>query len=164
MDYRIVPATNGFVKQISAIWETGWQEAHANIVPPQLAKLRNRQSFTERALENVGGTAVAIDGTTVLGFCMVKQDELYQMYVSPDARGTGVAQALINEAENRVRANGYATAWLACAVGNERAGRFYEKSGWINTGRTIVELDTSSGPFHLEVWRFEKDLHLNEAG
>lgn len=164
MEYRIKPATNGFVEQISAIWETGWHEAHTDLVPPKLAELRNSESFAERALENLGGTTMAIDGTMVLGFCMVKEDELYQMYVSRNARGSGVAQALISDAENRIRANGYASAWLACAVGNERAGRFYEKSGWINTGRTVVDLDTSSGPFPLEVWRLEKHLHLSEVG
>ena len=127
-------------------------------MPPTLAELRTTQSFLERTLENVGGTAMAIEGKTVLGFCMVKEDELYQMYVSRGARGSGVAQALIRDAENRMRADGHASAWLACAVGNERAGRFYEKSGWVNSGRAVVELDTPSGPFPLEVWRFEKEL------
>lgn len=164
MDYSIKPATDGLVEQISAIWETSWHEAHAEIVPPELAELRNTQSFLERTSENIESTVIAIDGTTVLGFCMVKEDELYQMYVSRGARGSGVAQALMSDAERRIRSNGYASAWLACAVGNERAGRFYEKSGWTNMGRTVVELDTSSGPFPLEVWRFERDLHLNEVG
>ena len=91
---------------------------------------------------------------------MVTEDELYQMYVSRDARGTGIAQALITDAENRIRGAGQPSAWLACAVGNERAGRFYEKSGWINSGQTIVELDTSSEAFPLEVWKFVKDLNL----
>ena len=51
---------------------------------------------------------------------------------------------------------GYDTAWLACAIGNDRAARFYEKSGW-HIARTFVsELPVPDGIFPLEVWRYEK--------
>jgi hypothetical protein len=32
-----------------------------------------------------------------LGFCMLKDDELYQLYVAAEARGVGAAAAVINE-------------------------------------------------------------------
>ncbi len=49
-------------------------------------------------------------------------------------------------------------AWLACAVGNTRAARFYEKSGWRNAGTFVMMTDTSNGPFPVDQWRFEKRL------
>ena len=49
-------------------------------------------------------------------------------------------------------------AWLACAIGNDRAARFYEKCGWTRMGTMINEAETSRGPFSLEVWRYEKQL------
>jgi len=159
MDYTLEFPTEGQARQICAIWESGWHEAHAEIVPTRLRELRTAKSFFDRTIENLSSTRIASDGSNVLGFCMVKENELYQMYVSPLARGSGVAQALIEDAENRINAAGHNTAWLACALGNERAGRFYEKSGWTNAGRQVVDLDTSEGAFSMEVWRFEKQLN-----
>jgi hypothetical protein len=49
-------------------------------------------------------------------------------------------------------------AWLACAIGNERAARFYEKRGWMRAGNMINELETPGGRFRLKVWRYEKRL------
>jgi hypothetical protein len=43
-------------------------------------------------------------------------------------------------------------------VGNHRAARFYEKSGWRLAGTVVDPAETSSGPFPLEVWRYEKRL------
>ena len=55
-------------------------------------------------------------------------------------------------------AQGVARAWLACAMGNNRAARFYEKCEWENVGISTEHMETSEGPFALDVWRFEKTL------
>ncbi len=158
MDYTLERPTHKHVPQIAEIWEAGWHEAHAEIVPPDLRRLRTSESFLERAEVYLPSTRIAQTGHEVLGLSMTKEDELYQMYVSPRARGSGVARALIKDAECRIRDSGHSTAWLACAVGNERAKRFYEKSGWVDKGCHSVELETTEGPFPLQVWRFEKRL------
>jgi GNAT superfamily N-acetyltransferase len=93
-----------------------------------------------------------------VGFCIVRGDELYQLFVSAQSRGSGVAAALIADAEARLSATGAETAWLACAIGNERAARFYEKCGWHRAGTTMNQVETSNGTFPLEVWRYEKSL------
>jgi len=159
MDFSLEIATDQQAQQICTIWESGWHDAHSEIVPQRLCELRTTKSFIQRTAENLDHTRVAVSKSTVLGFCMVKEDELYQMYVSEIARGTGVAQALMGDAENRIRTNGHNRAWLACAVGNERAARFYEKSGWVNAGLEVIDLDTSTGTFPLEVWKFERSLN-----
>ena len=92
------------------------------------------------------------------GFCVLKGEELYQLFVSSEAHGSGVAAALIAEAEARLAERGVETAWLACAMGNDRAARFYEKSGWRLAGTFVNSAETSSGPFPLEEWRYEKRL------
>jgi len=92
------------------------------------------------------------------GFCILKDDEVYQLYVSAQSRGAGVAGALAADAEARLAERGVKKAWLACAIGNERAARFYEKSGWHRVGNMISVLQTAEGPFSLEVWRYEKVL------
>ena len=93
-----------------------------------------------------------------IGFYVLKGDELYQFYVSSSARGSGIAAVLMADAETRLREMGVHTAWLACAIGNDRAARFYEKCGWIRTGAVNDDLEVPGGTFALEVWRYEKSL------
>ena len=64
----------------------------------------------------------------------------------------------MEDAEARLSRNGVETAWLACAIGNDRAARFYEKRGWHRAGTMMNMAETSDGPFQLEVWRYEKAL------
>ena len=72
--------------------------------------------------------------------------------------GLRTSPRLIADAEARLIEEGVEVAWLACAIGNHRAARFYEKSGW-HLARTFVSpLDTGAGIFLLEVWRYEKTL------
>lgn len=89
---------------------------------------------------------------------MLREDELYQFYVGAGARGTGVASVLIADAEALLAARGVATARLDCAIGNVRAARFYEKSGWRRSATIVSTLATPSGVFEVDVWRYEKEL------
>ena len=57
-----------------------------------------------------------------------------------------------------MRDAGVRVAWLSCAIGNERAARFYEKRGWRRVGTVVEGLTLATGPFELEVWRYEKSL------
>ncbi|MDJ0821952.1 MAG: GNAT family N-acetyltransferase [Paracoccaceae bacterium] len=163
MQHRLDTASPQLVPQIVAIWHAGWHATHAALVPEELTRRRTPEEFLQRAKANLADTRVAVLGGDVMGFCMVRRDELYQMYVANLARGTGVAQTLIADAEGRMLENGHHTAWLDCAIGNDRAVRFYEKTGWQNKGRRTTQLDTSTGPFALEVLRFEKPLGLKIA-
>jgi ribosomal protein S18 acetylase RimI-like enzyme len=146
------------IEQLAQIWFDGWRDAHAALVPEELARVRTIDNFRERLPELLPNTRVVGDVGAPLGFSITKDDELYQLYVSADARGKGVAKSLIEEVEERLAASGYETAWLACAIGNDRAARFYEKSGWHNARTFVSELPVPNGPIFLEVWRYEKDL------
>jgi GNAT superfamily N-acetyltransferase len=142
---------------LAQLWFDGWQDAHARIVPDELRRARTLVSFRERMRAGLADARVVGPKGAPLGFAMLKGDELYQLYVAAaGVRGTGVAAALIADAEARIAATGAATAWLACAIGNERAARFYEKSGWHRTGVVTSRLETPDGIFPLDVWRYEK--------
>jgi GNAT superfamily N-acetyltransferase len=151
-------AEHGEIDQIAKLWYDGWIDAHARIVPAELTRIRTLESFKERIADALPGVRVAGSSGDPLGFCIVRDNELYQLFVAARARGTGVAAALMADAEALFRAGGVATAWLACAIGNDRAARFYEKCGWCRVGTMINHAETSQGVFPLEVWRYEKRL------
>lgn len=146
------------IDQLADIWCRGWQDAHAQILPAELKRLRTLESFRERLRVAIESVRAAGPSGAPVGFAMIKGDELYQLYVSAQSRGTGIAAALIADVEARLAENGVETAWLACAIGNDRAARFYEKCGWRRVGKMINELETPNGIFPLEVWRYEKFL------
>jgi GNAT superfamily N-acetyltransferase len=127
-------------------------------VPEALARHRTLESFRQRLLAGLQAVRVAGPAREPSGFHWVKGDELYQLYVAAGARGTGVAAALLADAETRIAATGAGAAWLACAIGNERAARFYEKHGWRRIGPMMNHVEITGGLFSLEVWRYEKAL------
>jgi ribosomal protein S18 acetylase RimI-like enzyme len=146
------------IDQLALLWHEGWRDAHEAILPEELRKDRTIESFRKRLEAALEQVRVVGARSAPLGFCMLKDDELYQLYVSRSSRGTGVAAALVDDAEKRLAKSDVKTAWLACAIGNQRAARFYEKCGWRFVGTMIDQLDTSNGPYALEVWRYEKEL------
>jgi GNAT superfamily N-acetyltransferase len=155
---EIRPAHENDVDQLARLWYDGWQDAHAKIVPADLARLRTLDSFRERLRAALLTVRVIGAPRAPVGFSMLKGDELYQLYVAAQSRGSGVAAALIDDAEAELAKAGVRTAWLACAIGNDRAARFYEKRGWHRTGTMINQLETTAGIYPLEVWRYEKAL------
>ena len=145
--------------RLAAIWHEVWHESHAPLMPAELTRLRTLENFRDRLEALLPEIRVVGPAGSPAGFCIVRDDELYQLYLSAEARGTGAAAALLADAEDAIFCRpAFKVAWLACAVGNERAARFYEKSGWRRAGTEAIEVDTSEGPFPLEIWRFEKPL------
>jgi ribosomal protein S18 acetylase RimI-like enzyme len=144
--------------RLATLWYDGWQDAHAAIVPAELTRLRTLSSFRERLQHALPYIRVIGPPGEPAGFSIVKDDELYQLFVAAEARGSGVAAALIEDAEARLEQSGVAVAWLACAIGNDRAARFYEKRGWTRAGTIVNRLATPEGEYLLEVWRYEKRL------
>ncbi len=158
MDMKIRSASPDEIATLADLWFAGWQDAHARILPEALARARTLESFRERLASALDDVRVGGEPGSPLGLSMTKGDELNQLYVARSARGTGLAAALVAEAEARLRDGGVDTAWLACAIGNDRAARFYEKQGWRRIGVVTSRLETPEGPFDLDVWRYEKRL------
>lgn len=146
---------------LADLWLQGWRDGHASILPAELTALRTLESFAERLEQALPLLRVAGPVGDPSAFHLIKGEELNQFYVHTRARGTGMASVLLADAEMRFRETGVARPWLACAIGNLRAARFYEKSRWNRTGVENIPTETSLGPFPLEVWRYEK--HLGET-
>ncbi len=93
------------------------------------ARLAGRTQYVARERGRSVGTVGAFieeDGTV----------ELVSMWVAPDARGTGVADQLVDAVVADARERGRARIALWVAVGNDPAERLYARHGFERTGRT----------------------------
>jgi ribosomal protein S18 acetylase RimI-like enzyme len=151
-------AVNADMAPLTLLWHQCWHEAHAAITPPTLVARRTRDAFAGR-LRDVGDRLrVAGPVGAPSGLCIISGDHLDQLYIAPDARGTGLADALLRDGENRLRMAGITEAVLDCAALNHHAARFYARAGWIQCGIIMVEIDSTAPPVHIDVIRFGKHL------
>ena len=139
------PATSADADTVAQIWREGWRDGHLGHVPAALVEVRSPESFLQRAADRVGDTTVAVVDGDIAGFTMVTGDEVEQVYVARSQRGSGVAALLLDDASRRIGDAGHEVAWLAVATGNERARRFYRRSGWTDEGAFDYAASTDSG-------------------
>ena len=155
----IRPAVEADMAAVADLWHEGWHDGHAGHVPDGLTAARTLVAFHERTPPRVADTAVAVseDGR-IQGFVMVVDDEVEQVFVGRDARGSGLAAALLDEAERRVAASGRTSAWLAVVAGNARARRFYERQGWTDEGDLPYEVSAGGQTWVSPCRRYVKQL------
>ena len=155
----IRPAGDADMAAVADLWHEGWHDAHAGHVPEGLTAARTLAAFHERTPSRVGDTSVAVsDDGELLGFVMVVDDEVEQVFVGRAARGTGLAPLLLAEAERQVAAAGHVSAWLAVVVGNARARAFYEKQGWTDSGDLPYEVTAGGERFVSPCRRYVKSI------
>src|SRR4051812_33427525 len=104
-------------------------------------------------------TFLAEASGAILGLASVGPDELYALYVHPDHWGTGVGQALIDQAHSAL-AETCDEARLTVLVGNARARRFYERNGW-QLAEQLVEIHF--GGEETEVCRYRKRFNSSRS-
>ena len=152
------PATADDIGSIAEIWHDGWHDAHYGHVPDDLVAVRDDASFLSRSVGLLPHTTVAVVDDDVAGFVSLEGDEVDQVFVSARHRGAGVADALMAEAEARLRAAGHTSAWLAVVAGNSRARRFYERHGWTDDGPFEHLAPGPDGPIQVPAHRYIKQL------
>jgi ribosomal protein S18 acetylase RimI-like enzyme len=150
-------ATPDDVDAIAQVWHQGWCDGHVGHVPDGLLPHRQLVHFRDRVPERIPHTTVATVGPSVVGFVTVHDDEVEQVYVAAEVRGSGAANALLRRAEE-VIAGRYETAWLAVVDGNARARRFYERNGWSDTGAIRYLAQIPGGTMPVPTRRYEKRL------
>jgi GNAT superfamily N-acetyltransferase len=154
MGERLRTAETGDLEAVAAIWSAGWHDGHGGHSPEELTRARTEASFRDRAADRLGDTTVAeLDGS-VAGFVVVRGDEVEQIYVAAEQRGTGLAVRLLHAAAGIVAEGGHRRAWLAVVSGNARARRFYERSGWIDEGAFDYPAEGPHGPIAVPCHRY----------
>jgi GNAT superfamily N-acetyltransferase len=157
------PAAPEDSEVIAQVWHSGWRDGHIGHVPDALLPHRQLEHFRRRVPPRLPGTTVATIAGQIVGFVTVKEDELEQMYVAAAARGTGVADVLMRHAE-QVIARHFDVAWLSVAVGNARARRFYERSGWNDAAAMDYRAEIEGGTLPVPCRRYEKQVRGQGSG
>lgn len=151
---NIRPAAPDDATAVAAVHVASWQGAYRGVFPddvldgPELAVSRLGQWQRILGEPRPGAVdLVAEDGAAqVVGLLhagATRDDdggpqtaEVFAIYASPDAWGTGAGRELMTAALDRFRAAGYTDVTLWVLDSNERARRFYERAGFTPDGAT----------------------------
>ena len=130
-----------------------WRVAYRGLMPDEAIAgfdLEGRQRMWREGLarEPRPGSATFVaelDGE-VVGFASVgrsrddesgNEGELYAIYLHPSRWDQGIGRALLERAEESMRASSFERAILWVMEGNERGERFYRAAGWERDGRKV---------------------------
>ena len=129
----------GFVRAHEASWDAvGLVEQRLGELVSFDQRLKMFEAGVEKVSEDAGVWVAEREGAIVgLAVCRCDENaaELRDLYVVPEAWGSGVARALHETALDWMRPRaGEAILWVG--EGNARARRFYEREGWTADGET----------------------------
>src|SRR5229473_3542152 len=107
------------------LWLASWQSTGLPVA--RLASEAGNYQRIGRELADGWVAYLAWDGDRLVGFLALKPNTgcLDQLFVLPEAKGSGIGRALLDFAKDRLP-NGL---WLRTAADNLRACRFYERNG-----------------------------------
>jgi ribosomal protein S18 acetylase RimI-like enzyme len=153
--FEIRAATRTDADGITDVQVASWRAGYAHVFPDSVLYADDFES-SRRAFWNswrfAPGHRISIaletdddGGERVVGFSsygpererargFTGRGEIWAFYVHPDRWGSGAAAELMEHVEQRLQAEGFATAVLWVLEDNPRARRFYERHGWAATG------------------------------
>ncbi|MEU4831929.1 GNAT family N-acetyltransferase [Streptosporangium sp. NPDC023615] len=152
MAHKIRPSVPDDVEAREYVRVTTWKAAYRGIVlddhldalkvePDVVAEKETRLAGAlaeGRTPLVVGETGDRITGFVEFGRRRDEQiggGEIFALYVLPEAQARGLGRALMTAAVERLRADGHEEIGLWAAAGNAQAGRFYERFGFVLSGR-----------------------------
>lgn len=163
------PAEPGDALDVARVHVRSWQVAYRGLVPSEYLDALNieeraaRYDFTGADASKPFTIVATADGM-IVGFVttmpsrasdLPHDGELGALYVSPEYWDRKLGAALIAAGRERLRSQGFASAYLWLLEGNQRAERFYQIDGWGSDG--TKQVDTSRG-FTLNELRYRRLL------
>lgn len=108
-----------------------------HIFPPQIYPYPDDRVLARwRLLLDDPTVEVLVDDAAGVLRALAAYDDLWlrHLAVAPEHWATGLATILVETALRRLAERGTAEAWLWVLAENHRARRFYERTGWVQTG------------------------------
>jgi ribosomal protein S18 acetylase RimI-like enzyme len=145
--FAIRPAEAADAEAFVRAYEISWDATLAQIVGRRLgelvpfdARVEAFRTGIEKASDDARVWVAERDGAIVGIAVCLRQDgdvcELRDLYVVPEAWGSGVARALMDAALEPMRERGVREAILWVGSDNARARRFYERKAWTADGES----------------------------
>lgn len=135
--FTIRPARADDVRRIAGIGYAAWRRGIGDLVPPEAGRRIGPETFADFARHACNEILVADVNGDVVGFVATEHgdNQITDLWVSPDAEGQGVGTALMAATEARIGLRGYDTVEIEVMTANRRALGLYEYLGY----RTIRE-------------------------
>ena len=132
---------------ISDIFEQSWKFAYKGLISQDYLDSIPRGRWAGRQDYPGWNTLLLTDGDRPVGICTFGRSrfsvmfpgygEVYACYLIPDYIGKGNGRRLLGAALDRLKEKGFKDVFLFVLKGNEKAIRFYEKMGLVNTGKIL---------------------------
>lgn len=140
---------------IGELYAASWKAGYEDLLPKPLLDNLEPQKYEELSLTNGfldEGSFVAVEDGKVVAHCHARAadevqlsdpsragswGEIHTLYAHPDYWRKGYGSAVFEFAENWLREQGFANAYLYVLEGNSRAERFYKSHGYFPNGDTL---------------------------
>lgn len=159
---KIRLASQNDLPALDRIIRNAFEASYARFMPPAYVEKRReglKSPVNVRKLLNDTGVAEA--DTAPVGCIACDEGFVAELWVAPTCHRQGVGRALMQWAEDRIRARGCETVGLECYESNENAMRFYSSLGYAVTKRFPSE-NVPGGP--VTICLLEKKLHTTDGG
>jgi GNAT superfamily N-acetyltransferase len=156
------PAMINDLEAIGVLYHSVWHETRAANMPVREQRRRALSFFLDRMRLLLPTVLVEDRAGSLAGFASWQGRMLMlgQLYIDRACRGTGIAVALLWASELAITSSGVTEAELRCLVGNHRAHRFYQRSGWIDRGEVVENLAGDLGEASIPFWRMTKPSEI----
>ena len=151
-DIRYIPPAGrdgGLLNSLTALWESSVRATHHFL---READIKNLKPYVTEALAGIRHLYVAADAAAPTAFIGIQDEKIEMLFVSPQHLRKGIGKRLVDMA---VRNHG--AAFVDVNEQNPAARAFYEKLGFVESGRT--ETDGQGNPFPIIEMR-RKDFHI----
>lgn len=132
---RIIAVNQSNLMDAAQVHAASWRESHREICSPEFVAAHTDQrqaAYLQGELEQGKRLFLLIDDGPV-GVVSVLEDRIENLYVHPDRWNKGYGTALLRFAEEQCK-----TPRLWVLNTNKQARRFYERRGYVLTGREKV--------------------------
>lgn len=128
--------------QISRIYEESWKFAYQGIVPQDYLNSIPAGHWADHLDRKGVNSIIMVENEEIIGtssFCRSRSPEFFDfgeiisIYLLPQYIGRGYGRQLLDAAVRELAAMGFQDIFLWALAENQRARKFYEKNGFVQT-------------------------------